>query len=249
MAHFATACPLRNSSVDSPAQRGILAHCGIDRFDQQPTHHGVALFADGSSLAVRVDSSLDSAQITGDLFAASKTSDRTDGQTKASESPDRFPDGHQEHRIWPALGLFQNRAIQLRDSRFELVEQFQKFFAPSAGPRASPKCTNSTRPFLVNNFSCGTTPRSWPVRAVGCPAWYAGTPACDDARVIAAGRVRRVWDPILESVSSTEIENQQGVALVGFCLRTSLARILAESPIHSSWPSSANIRSNQRIGR
>ena len=75
-------------------------------------------------------------------------------RTKASDVTGPIPGWViKQHRIFAALGFFQNRAIQLRDSGLELVEQFQKFFAPPAGPRPQRQgCSNSTRPFLVNSF-------------------------------------------------------------------------------------------------
>jgi len=75
-------------------------------------------------------------QITGDLFAASKRVIGPMARTKASEVTGPIPGwvikSTASGRRWACSKTARsNSAI----AGFELVEQFQKFFAPSAGPR------------------------------------------------------------------------------------------------------------------
>src|SRR5438477_6771160 len=110
----------------------------MHRFDQQPAHHGVALFADGSQpppsaagFLARIQS-----EITRDFSAAGETRYRTNRQYKGQRgyrTDARM--SHEKHCILAAFCFFQNRAVQLRDCRIELVEQFQKFFASPTCPR------------------------------------------------------------------------------------------------------------------
>ena len=66
--------------------------------------------------------------------------------------------GHQANGIFTAIGFFLNRAIQLSNPRFELVEQFQKFFAPPARPRTKPQTLKFRTAFLVNSFRLRQSP-------------------------------------------------------------------------------------------
>jgi hypothetical protein len=115
----------------------ILVHRGIHCFDQQPTHHGVALLADGSGAPPLSTGILARIQpeITHQFSAAGKARHRTDGQheRKRGDRPDAWM-GHQENRIVAASGFFQNCAIQFGDRSIHLLEQFQKLLPPPAGP-------------------------------------------------------------------------------------------------------------------
>src|SRR5258708_18158464 len=66
--------------------------------------------------------------------------------------------GHQKNRIFAALGFFQNGAIQLRDRWFELVEQFQKFFAPATGPGSQPQMLEFHATFLREQLFLSAQP-------------------------------------------------------------------------------------------
>jgi len=119
-------------------QCGILAHRRVHRFDQQPAHHGVALFADGPESAPSAAGFLAriQSQITDDLSAASKSSDRTDGQNKGQRCYRTDAGmGHQQHRIFRRLASSITARSNSAITGFQMVEQFQKFFPPPAGPR------------------------------------------------------------------------------------------------------------------
>ena len=59
---------------------------------------------------------------------------------------------------------------------------------------------------------------------------------------------RRCRYPDARKALGQQIQNEPASRSSVFCLRTSVARILAESPIHNWWPSSESKRSNQCIG-
>lgn len=54
---------------------------------------------------------------------------------------------NQQNGVLPALGLFENGAIQFRDCGIELIEQFQKLIPASPGPRSQGKRRKLTAAF------------------------------------------------------------------------------------------------------
>ena len=56
------------------------------------------------------------------------------------------------------MGFFQNRAIEFRDRSLDLIEQFQKFFAPPASPRSQAQAEQLGAALLGEQLFLATEP-------------------------------------------------------------------------------------------
>ena len=81
-----------------------------------------------------LDSSLGFVPDNSRLSAASKTVTFPMARTNAREVTGQCQDGSSTNRVFAALGFFHTARSSSAIPWFELLEQFQKFFVPSAGP-------------------------------------------------------------------------------------------------------------------
>ena len=123
-------------------------------------------------------------------------------------------------RIFAAIGFFQNRAIQLRDRRFELVEQLQKFFAPPAGPRQQARPAQFRAAFFGEQLflAAQSLTHGQRVQLVAQHRAHAHQLVTMPEQLPQVAFGRRGNPDFRKAFRQQQIENQRGVAFIGLLL-------------------------------